>query len=118
MIEDAQLKLRVPAELKDFLEAEAKINHRTINGEVVYRLERSRLGSEYTYRITQYDGLDEPAITLELGPVTIGLMQSKYKEIKLERYNREWCLRYYGIRAMISDELAQKLITLGCDFIE
>lgn len=42
MSEDAQLKLRVSQELKDFIEAEAKKNHRTINGEVVFRLEQSR----------------------------------------------------------------------------
>lgn len=42
MTEDAQLKLRVPQELKEFLENEAKLNHRTINGEVVYRLQQSK----------------------------------------------------------------------------
>lgn len=42
MTEDAQLKLRVPQELKEFIEAEAKANHRTINGEVLYRLEQSK----------------------------------------------------------------------------
>ncbi|WP_026470401.1 Arc family DNA-binding protein [Alkanindiges illinoisensis] len=42
MNEDAQLKLRLTQELKDFIESEAKANHRTINGEVVFRLEQSR----------------------------------------------------------------------------
>lgn len=42
MTEDAQLKLRVPQGLKEFLENEAKLNHRTINGEVVYRLQKSK----------------------------------------------------------------------------
>lgn len=46
MAEDAQLKLRVPQDLKEYLEIEAKNNHRTINGEVVYRLETSRLQTE------------------------------------------------------------------------
>lgn len=42
MTEDAQLKLRVPQELKEYLENEAKANQRTINGEVVYQLEQLR----------------------------------------------------------------------------
>lgn len=46
MTEDAQLKLRLPIQLKEFIEEEAKKNHRTINGEVIYRLERSRINSE------------------------------------------------------------------------
>lgn len=42
MSEEAQLKLRVPQELKEFLELEAKSNFRTINGEVVFKLEKIR----------------------------------------------------------------------------
>ncbi|TCB36857.1 Arc family DNA-binding protein [Acinetobacter sp. ANC 4910] len=42
MSEDAQLKLRVTQELKEYIEEQAKNNHRTINGEVVYRLEQSK----------------------------------------------------------------------------
>lgn len=42
MSEDAQLKLRIPQDLKEFIEAEAKANYRTINGEVLFRLEQSR----------------------------------------------------------------------------
>lgn len=43
MAEDAQMKLRVDQYLKEFIENEAKANYRTINGEVVYRLEQSKL---------------------------------------------------------------------------
>lgn len=118
MTEDAQFKLRLPLDLKEFIEAEAKANYRTINGEVLYRLEQGRQTSKTFYRITNYNGLDEPAMTLEIGPVTIGLVKSQYHEIKLQRHNQEWYLSYHALRAMINDELAQKLIQMGCDLIE
>lgn len=42
MSEDAQLKIRVPQDLKDYIDEKAKANYRTLNGEVVYRLEQSK----------------------------------------------------------------------------
>lgn len=117
MVDDAQLKIRLPQEMKSFIEDIAKKNHRTINGEIVARLEESRKNSNYYYKITNYDGLGEPAMSLDMGSITIGLMQSKYHEIKLQRFHTEWCLSYYGLRAMINEELAQELIQLGCDVI-
>lgn len=42
MTEDAQLKIRLSQELKAYIEEQAKTNHRTINGEIVYRLEQSK----------------------------------------------------------------------------
>lgn len=42
MTEEAQIKLRVPQDLKEYIDNEAKTNYRTINGEVVYRLEQSK----------------------------------------------------------------------------
>lgn len=42
MTEDAQLKLRISHDLRDYIETEAKKNHRTINSEVIYRLEKMR----------------------------------------------------------------------------
>jgi len=42
MSEDAQLKLRISQELREYIEVEAKNNHRTINGEVIFRLESTR----------------------------------------------------------------------------
>ncbi|MFW1946769.1 Arc family DNA-binding protein [Acinetobacter bereziniae] len=41
MSDEAQLKLRVPENLKVFIEKAAKANYRTINAEVVNRLEES-----------------------------------------------------------------------------
>lgn len=46
MSEDAQFKLRLPQDLKEFIESEAKANYRTINGEIIYRLEQSRQSSD------------------------------------------------------------------------
>jgi hypothetical protein len=34
--------LRLPPELKAWLEAQAKANRRSLNGEIIYRLEQSR----------------------------------------------------------------------------
>ena len=41
--EDPQLKLRLPAELKDQIEALAKANGRSMNAEIIMRLEASLL---------------------------------------------------------------------------
>lgn len=37
-----QMNLRIPAELKKWLEERAAANHRALNGEVLYALERYR----------------------------------------------------------------------------
>lgn len=36
------LQLRLPEDLKIYLRSQAAINHRSLNGELVYRLEESR----------------------------------------------------------------------------
>lgn len=41
MTEDAQLKIRLPQDLKSIIEDRAKLNHRTMNGEIVSILEKS-----------------------------------------------------------------------------
>lgn len=38
----AQIKLRVPEDLRDWLKIQAITNRRTLNNEVAYRLENSR----------------------------------------------------------------------------
>ncbi len=48
MSEDAQLKLRISQELRDYIESEAKANQRTINGEVVFQLEQLRKSKAVT----------------------------------------------------------------------
>lgn len=40
--EDPQLKIRLSQELKEFIEEQAKFNHRTLNAEIVFRLEQSK----------------------------------------------------------------------------
>lgn len=42
MSDDAQLKIRLSHELKTFIEEQAKLNHRTLNGEITARLEESK----------------------------------------------------------------------------
>lgn len=41
-----QTNLRLPADLKQWLAAQAQANHRSLNGEVVYRLQESRRKDE------------------------------------------------------------------------
>jgi hypothetical protein len=41
-----QMKLRLPAALKDWLTAQAEANRRSVNAEVVYRLENSLIVAE------------------------------------------------------------------------
>ncbi|WP_275098047.1 Arc family DNA-binding protein [Sedimenticola hydrogenitrophicus] len=39
---DPQVKVRLPAELKDYIQETAGENHRTMNAEIVFRLEQSK----------------------------------------------------------------------------
>lgn len=48
MTEDAQLKIRLPQELKIILEERSKSNNRTMNGEIINILEGSLLNSKAT----------------------------------------------------------------------
>jgi hypothetical protein len=48
--EDHQLKFRVPAGLKAALEESAASNHRSLNAEIIARLEESLIGSGETQR--------------------------------------------------------------------
>lgn len=41
MAEDAQMKIRLPLALKEHIEAAARDSNRSLNGEIVYRLETS-----------------------------------------------------------------------------
>lgn len=43
-----QTNVRLPAGLKEWLAAQARENHRSLNGEVVHRLEESRRKDEAT----------------------------------------------------------------------
>lgn len=39
-------KVRVPPDLKAWIERQAEMNHRSLTGEVVHRLEQSRIDAE------------------------------------------------------------------------
>lgn len=48
---DPMLRVRLSASLKEWIEAEAKRNCRSTNGEIVYRLETDRLRAERAAQI-------------------------------------------------------------------
>lgn len=52
--EDPQMKLRLPTELKDVLATAAIENNRSLNAEVVKRLEESVKGGEHSVQIDEH----------------------------------------------------------------
>lgn len=112
---DPQMNLRVPVELKEKVEKAAFENGRTITAEAIYRLEKSFYVS--FFRITKFDDMKEPAASIEIGPITIGLFQSKYKEIELyEMSLNSWILSYQAVRCYLRDADAKQLLKLGCTY--
>lgn len=59
--EDPQLKIRLSQELKEFIEEQAKLNHRTLNAEIVFRLEESKK------TLPQFDQTEVKVIDLKNG---------------------------------------------------
>lgn len=57
MTEDTQMKIRLPRDLKDQVEAAAKANKRTLNGEIVAVLEAFYVAGGVTHE----SGFDMPA---------------------------------------------------------
>lgn len=57
--EDAQMKIRLPAELKSAVEAAAKANNRTLNAEIVAQLQRgsARPREEMSSLLSRLEGL-------------------------------------------------------------
>lgn len=116
MSDEVQFNLRIPAELKSRIAEVAKTNSRSINAEAQLRLEQSFTGQ--SVRITEFDGLTEPAMSIELPHATIGLMQSRYSEVSLQsNFNGRWVLSYQALRCTIDDADAKLLIKKGCTLI-
>ena len=44
--DQSQIAVRLPADLRAHLKTQAGVNRRSLNGELVYRLEQSRQGDE------------------------------------------------------------------------
>lgn len=110
---DPQMNLRIPVELKEKIEVSAFKNNRTITAEAVKRLEES-FNSGF-FRVTKIHDLKEPAATIEMGTITLGLYQSQYKEIELyEMSLNSWIVSYYAMRCYVNEKTAQELIELGC----
>lgn len=118
MSNDVQFNLRIPLELKQQIADAAKNNSRSVNAEAQMRLEGSFDNKDFKPKIlvTDYDGLHEPAMTLEIAGAVIGLMQSKYHEVKLQDcHNGTWMLIYHALRLVpISESTAKLLISKGC----
>ena len=113
---DQQFPLRLPPELKEKLEDACKESGRSKNAEAVYRLEKS-FEPDF-FRITKFNDLKEPAASIEIGAITIGLYESQYKEIKLTQLGLNyWLLSYHAVLCHLKDESAKQLIELGCTSI-
>lgn len=113
---DQQFPLRLPPELKEKLEDASRESGRSKNAEAVYRLEKS-FEPDF-FRITKFDNLKEPAASIEIGAITIGLYESQYKEIKLTQLGiNYWLLSYHSVLCHLRDESATQLIELGCTSI-
>ena len=114
---DPQYKLRWSESLRDRVTASAKNNNRSINSEITSRLEESfeqKYDQEF-FRITKFYDLKEPAASIEIGSITIGLIESQYKEIELFQMGiNSWVLSYHAVRCTLRDQHAQQLIELGC----
>lgn len=104
MTEDAQLKLRVPQELKEFLESEAKLNHRTINGEVVYRLQQGKINNSgrslYFNDLNCVENLKEMSLREQQEQVTAMISRifydhPEYQLINIETLNDGKKIRYW-----------------------
>lgn len=112
---DPQMNLRVPMELKEKIEEIALENGRTITAEAVYRLEKS-FEPDF-FRITKFSDLKEPAASIEIGAITIGLYESQFKEIKLTQLGLNyWLFSYHAVLCHLGDKSAKQLIELGCTY--
>ena len=111
---DVQFNLRIPEELKEKVKKAAQESGRSINAEAQYRLEQSFSQSE-KIRITDFDGLSEPAMSIEMDNAVVGLMQSQYHQVEIQNaYDDKWQLIYHSLRCMLTRDQAQLLISKGC----
>lgn len=107
--------LRLPAELKEKVAVSAKEHNRSINADIVARIEQS-FEPDF-FKITKLNDLEEPAASIEIGAITIGLYESQYKEIKLTQLGLNyWLLSYHAVLCHLRDESAKQLIELGCAY--
>lgn len=113
---DVEYKMRMTQDLKEQIVTSAKANNRSMNQEIVDRLEKS-FEPDF-FRITKFNDLKEPAASIEIGAITIGLYESQYKEIKLTQLGLNyWLLSYHAVLCHLKDESAKQLIELGCTSI-
>ncbi len=112
-----QYNLRWSEELRDKIADAAKENTRSMNQEIIARLEESfeQKHVQEFFRITKFDDLEEPAASIEIGAITIGLFESQYKEIELFQVGiNSWVLSYHAVRCTLRDQNARQLLELGC----
>lgn len=109
------VRLRVPPKLKKQIEDSAERNNRSQSAEMVARLEQSF--EPGAFRITKFYDLKEPAASIEIGALTIGLYESQYNEIQLTQLGIDnWILKYHAVLCHLRDENAKQLIELGCRY--
>ena len=109
------LKVRVTPEFREKIVETAKANNRSMNQEIVDRLESSF--SANFFRVTTFNDLNEIGYTIEIDRFTFGLFKSQLHEIKLyEMHFNYWILSYQSLRCTINSSIANELIELGCKF--
>ncbi|MCL1623375.1 Arc family DNA-binding protein [Moraxella sp. Tifton1] len=115
---NVDFKIRLPHELKDKLNQSAEKHNRTMTADIVARLETT-FNTIVENEIYGYNDMTEPAMTVHLHDIVIGLMQSQYKDIKVQKnpFNDTWVLSYHALRCTIDEKFAQALIHKGCSTI-
>lgn len=112
---DVEYKMRMTQELKEKIVESAKFHNRSMNADIVARIEQS-FEPDF-FKITKLNDLEEPAASIEIGAITIGLYESQYKEIKLTQLGLNyWLLSYHAVLCHLRDESAKQLIELGCAY--
>lgn len=78
--------LRMPPELKDYLAEEAKRNGRSLNAEILYRLEQTVQLSKAVQIAAEGSPMDTATTTLQAGiEITRGLMQTLEAGLKVAK---------------------------------
>lgn len=120
--DDPQLKIRLPKALKDSVVEAAEKSGRSINAEVVFRLEQSLQSNSSTepqpIKIFVFENMAGVGISIELYGAVIGLTKNQIKDVGVTKnLDGTWTLSYQAVRCMIDGDNAKQLLDLGCTHI-
>ena len=85
---DPQFKLRMTPEIKDAIEAAAKANNRSMNAEILSRLERSFKESDLSKTLTELETIIEAFKTVF--DVELTLMKKRYSKENIDVSLKEY----------------------------